>query len=51
MERKKRTKGKGAYVCRRCKRKGYGIIRKYNLYLCRACFREIAKKMGWEKYS
>lgn len=47
---KKRTKGKGAYVCRRCGRVGYGIIRKYNLYLCRQCFREVAPLMGWRKY-
>ncbi|HDN01700.1 MAG: 30S ribosomal protein S14 [Thermoproteota archaeon] len=47
MERKK---GKGAYRCRRCGRVGYGIIRKYDLYLCRSCFREIAEKMGWKKY-
>ncbi|MFP4045476.1 MAG: 30S ribosomal protein S14 [Candidatus Aenigmatarchaeota archaeon] len=35
--------------CRRCGRKG-GIIRKYDLYICRQCFREIAEKIGFEKY-
>jgi small subunit ribosomal protein S14 len=47
---KVRTKGKGAYVCRRCGRVGYGIIRKYDLYLCRSCFLEVAPLMGWKKY-
>jgi len=27
------------------------MIRKYGIYLCRQCFREIAKKMGFEKYN
>ncbi len=38
-------------ACRRCGRKGRGIIRKYGLMLCRQCFRELAPKMGWKKYS
>ncbi|MEA1944351.1 MAG: 30S ribosomal protein S14 [Euryarchaeota archaeon] len=37
-------------VCRRCGRK-QGLIRKYHIYLCRQCFREIAKEIGFEKYS
>ncbi|RDD53582.1 MAG: 30S ribosomal protein S14 [Candidatus Korarchaeota archaeon NZ13-K] len=49
-KKKVRTKGKGAYVCRRCGRVGYGIIRKYDLYLCRSCFLEVAPLMGWRKY-
>lgn len=36
--------------CRRCGRKR-GIIRKYNLHLCRQCFREIAEDLGFKKYS
>lgn len=50
MSQKVRTKGKGTYVCRRCGRKGKGIIRKYGLYLCRHCFVEVAPSMGWRKY-
>ncbi len=36
--------------CRRCGRVG-GHISKYNLNLCRQCFREIATKIGFKKYS
>lgn len=42
--------GHEANACRRCGRK-HGLIRKYDLYLCRQCFREMAKDMGFEKYS
>lgn len=41
--------GRGANVCRRCGRK-QGLVRKYRIYLCRQCFREIARQMGFEKY-
>ncbi|RLJ03398.1 MAG: hypothetical protein DRP11_00775 [Candidatus Aenigmatarchaeota archaeon] len=27
------------------------MIRKYGLYYCRQCFREIAEKIGFKKYS
>jgi small subunit ribosomal protein S14 len=35
----------------RCKRCGTykGVIRKYGIYYCRRCFREIAKELGFEK--
>lgn len=54
MEKKKKPKarrkyGRGANVCRRCGRK-QGLVRKYDIYLCRQCFREIAKDMGFNKY-
>jgi small subunit ribosomal protein S14 len=42
--------GKGVNVCKRCGRR-QGIVRKYDIYLCRHCFREIAHEMGFEKYS
>lgn len=42
--------GRGANQCRRCARK-QAIVRKYGIYLCRQCFREIAHDMGFEKYS
>lgn len=42
--------GKGKHVCRRCGRTG-GVIRKYDLYYCRQCFREIATTVGFKKYS
>ncbi|HIH86911.1 MAG TPA: 30S ribosomal protein S14 [Methanosarcinales archaeon] len=42
--------GRGANECRRCGRK-QGLVRKYGIYLCRQCFREIAPDMGFNKYS
>ncbi len=42
-------KGKGIRKCRRCG-SSKGIIRKYGLYICRRCFREIAEDLGFRKY-
>jgi Ribosomal protein S14p/S29e. len=28
-----------------------GLIRMYDLYVCRRCFREHARELGFEKYS
>jgi len=36
--------------CRRCGRYG-ALIKKYDLYYCRHCFREVAEKIGFKKYS
>lgn len=47
---KKRKFGPGSRKCRRCGRYG-AHIQKYNLKLCRQCFREIAKNIGFKKYS
>ena len=47
---KERKFGKGSRSCRRCGRHG-GLIRRYGLYYCRQCFREVAKKLGFKKYS
>ena len=49
---KKRKFGRGVTKCRRCGRtsKG-GHISSYKLNLCRACFRDIAAKIGFKKYS
>jgi len=35
--------------CIRCGRHG-AITRKYGLYYCRHCFREVAEKIGFKKY-
>lgn len=35
--------------CQRCNRK-QGLVGKYNIWLCRQCFREIAREMGFKKY-
>jgi len=50
MERSKKKFGGGANSCKRCGRK-QGLVRKYDIYLCRQCFREIAYDMGFEKYT
>ena len=46
-----RDHGLGNSVCKRCGKKGMGVITKYDLYVCRRCFREIAKTIGFKKYS
>ena len=47
LEDRYRMRGK-----RRCRRCGTtrGLIRKYGLYICRRCFREIGKDIGVHKY-
>ncbi|NCN39537.1 MAG: 30S ribosomal protein S14 [Candidatus Aenigmarchaeota archaeon CG_4_10_14_0_8_um_filter_37_24] len=45
-----RKLGKGKIKCRQCGRTG-GVIRKYGLYYCRQCFREVAKNLGFKKDS
>ena len=47
---KKRAFGVGSRKCKRCGRYG-AHIQKYGLHLCRQCFREIAKNIGFKKYS
>ncbi len=47
---KERKTGFSAKRCRRCGRIG-AHISKYGLELCRQCFREIAPKIGFKKYS
>ncbi|MCS7123451.1 MAG: 30S ribosomal protein S14 [Candidatus Aenigmarchaeota archaeon] len=42
--------GKGVISCRICGRHD-GVIRKYNLYYCRQCFRSVAKSLGFKKYN
>ena len=49
-EPKKRTTGESLRRCKRCGRVG-AHIQKYKLGLCRQCFREIAKDIGFKKYS
>jgi len=38
------------FECRRCERK-QGLVGKYDINLCRQCFREVARDMGFRKYS
>ncbi len=44
-----RYKGKGKRLCRNCGT-ARGLIRKYSLYICRRCFREMAESLGFRKY-
>ena len=47
-----KTYGKGSRVSRITGRKGgMGLIRKYNIMMKRQEFRELAKSMGWTKFS
>ncbi|MFC1487379.1 30S ribosomal protein S14 [Thermoproteota archaeon] len=41
--------GKGSRPCRRCGSYG-SLVRRYDLNLCRQCFREIASDLGFRKY-
>ncbi|MBD3254489.1 MAG: 30S ribosomal protein S14 [Candidatus Lokiarchaeota archaeon] len=42
--------GKGQRECRRCGTHR-GLIRRYGLNICRRCFYEIAKDIGFKRYS
>ena len=47
---KERKFGRGSVKCKLCGRHSANIG-KYNLNLCRTCFRDIATKIGFKKYS
>ena len=36
--------------CVRCGRRR-GVVRRYGMHLCRQCFREIAFRLGFRKYT
>jgi small subunit ribosomal protein S14 len=40
--------GRGANECQMCGRK-QGLVRRYNIFLCRQCFREWARTIGFKK--
>lgn len=44
----KKYKGKGRRKCQICGNPR-ALIRSYNLYVCRRCFREVAADLGFEK--
>jgi small subunit ribosomal protein S14 len=45
------SKGTGQLrECQRCERK-QGLVGKYDIWLCRQCFREVSRSMGFKKYS
>ncbi len=37
------------HECQRCGRE-QGLVGKYDIWLCRQCFREVARQMGFKKY-
>jgi len=41
--------GRGKRVCDICGRKG-SLIRRYSLNVCRQCFRDVAKNIGFNKF-
>ena len=47
---KDRSVGQGKRSCRNCGRHG-AHIRSYGLHLCRTCFRDMAKSLGFKKFS
>ncbi len=46
----KKKFGRGAHKCQHCGRYGH-VYQIYKLKLCRRCFRELAPKIGFKKYS
>ncbi|MHA1589298.1 MAG: 30S ribosomal protein S14 [Candidatus Njordarchaeales archaeon] len=44
------TRGKRVHRCRRCGTTR-GVIRKYGLYICRRCIREVYHLLGFKKSS
>lgn len=42
-------KGRGKRKCRICGT-SRGLIRSYQLNICRRCFREVGRNIGFEKY-
>lgn len=42
-------RGRGRRICWRCGT-SRGLIRSYGLQVCRRCFREAARELGFEKY-
>jgi len=47
---KEKKYGKGSRKCQKCGKRN-GLIRKYGFCYCRQCFREMAQKLGFKKYS
>ncbi len=46
---KQRTTGVDKYRCEICGRRG-AHINKYGLHICRQCFRDVARELGFKKY-
>ena len=44
-----KMKGRGLRKCRVCGNPR-GLIRSHGFHICRRCFREVAKELGFKKY-
>lgn len=42
-------RGRGRRKCKICGN-ARGLIRSYDLYICRRCFREVGRQIGFEKF-
>ncbi|MBI2598510.1 MAG: 30S ribosomal protein S14 [Candidatus Diapherotrites archaeon] len=49
MKEQKTNSEKYMVLCKRC-RNDKGVIRKYNLNICRRCFKDIALNIGFKKF-
>lgn len=49
MSSERKKIGSGSRNCQRCGTH-QALIRRYGLYFCRRCFREIANDIGFQKY-
>ncbi|MBT3298592.1 30S ribosomal protein S14 [archaeon] len=47
---RERSCGIALFKCKNCGR-NRGHIKKYGLHLCRQCFRDMATKIGFKKFS
>ncbi len=50
QEPEEETQTGNSLECRRCGRKE-GLVTRYEINLCRQCFREVARDMGAKKYN
>ena len=49
IEMEERFKGKGTRLCKNCGN-ARALIRKYDMFICRRCFREMGEYLGFKKY-
>lgn len=49
VKQSERFKGKGLRKCKLCGN-ARALIREHDIYVCRRCFREVARDLGFRKY-
>lgn len=42
---------KGRIACKICGDRTSAVMKRYNLNICRRCFKEMAEKIGFKKYN